>query len=179
MDRTKTRTQIITASRLDVLGINFSVFLSRAGMDDIAISRMRTAVSNREIEAVGIYLESGGYKIAEVEYNIDWEKHEERCTASGTIFNLNEKGYVNGVCPEIRFTVDTLVDKAKKQMLPIKSWIRVTSQVRENPAKHKDVCDRLGFCYGKYAPGWNNGYNENTWNVMNLEETNVVLRQSK
>lgn len=174
----QSRVKVKLSTRIDVLGINFSIFLATAKMDDSSINRMKTAVYNKEVEAVGIFLEEGGYKIAEVEYNIDWNKHEEMCTASGSMFDINEKGYVNGVCPEVRFTVSALVDEAEQRGLPIRSWIRVTRQVRENPLKHKEVCDKLGYCYGKSAPGWKNGYNENTWNVYKLEETNVVYRKS-
>lgn len=40
------------------------------------IKKLLKAVDNKELSAVGIYIEDGGYRIAEVEFEIDWDEHQ-------------------------------------------------------------------------------------------------------
>lgn len=179
MTSAKIKTKVVTSSRIDVLGINFALFLASANVSDEKIRKLKSAVSNKEIEAVGVYIAEDGYRICEVEYNVDWDKHQEMCKVNGSLFDLNRPGYVNGACPEARQAVEWLVDEAKKLKRPISTWIRVTNKVRQDPSKHKEVCDRLGYCFGRSVPNWKNGYEEQSWNVMHLEETNVIVRSQK
>ena len=99
------------------------------------VKKLLKAVDNKELSAVGIYIEDGGYRIAEVEFEIDWDEHQRMIGVYGTQFNTDLPGWDNGVSPEAYIAAQRLVEAAKQMGKPVRSWIRVSPSVRNNPAR--------------------------------------------
>lgn len=137
---------------------------------------MLKAANNKELNAVGIYIEHDGYRIAEVEFEIDWDEHQHMVGLYGARFNANLPGWDKGVAPEAYITVQRLVEAAKKMDKPVRSWIRVSSSVRNNPEKHKAVCEDLGYSYGSTVPPWKEEPTTESRNVNYLPEAKVTQR---
>lgn len=175
--KTKSYTQSFTKTRISVLDDHFEMFLRCANMSDAEVEKLLNAVEKHEIEAVGVYLQEGEYRIAEVEFNVNWEKHQTLLQLSGDLFDTDIGGWKDGVSPEAYIPVQHLVKASKKLNLPVRSWIRVSSAIRKNPTKHKLVCNELGYCFGGGVPPWKSNPNEKTRNIQGLAEANVVSRE--
>lgn len=166
-------------TRIAVIGDHFEMFLTCAGMSKYDVKKMLLAVDNKELDAVGIYIEDEGFRIAEVEFEIDWDEHQRMVGVYGTRFNTDLAGWANGVAPEAYVTAQRLVKVAKDLKKPVRSWIRVSESVRENPEKHKRVCDKLGYTYGGKVSPWKNTPVEQKRNVNYLPEAKVIRRVSE
>ncbi len=147
-----------------------------ANMPKRDIKKLLKAVDNKELSAVGIYIEDDDYRIAEVEFEIDWDEHQHMIGACGTHFNTDLPGWDNGVSPEAHIAAQRLVEAAKQMGKPVHSWIRVSPSVRNNPARHKTVCDNLGYSYGSTVSPWKDKPITQSRNVNYLPEAKVTQR---
>ena len=112
--KTKSYTQSFTKTRISVLDDHFEMFLRCANMSDAEVEKLLNAVEKHEIEAVGVYLQEGEYRIAEVEFNVNWEKHQTLLQLSGDLFDTDIGGWKDGVSPEAYIPVQHLVKASKK-----------------------------------------------------------------
>ncbi len=142
--------------RDNVLRDCFELFLKCSQMPESNIEKLLKAVDNKDLSAVGFYIEDDGYRIAEVEFEIDWDEHQRMIGVYGIQFDTDLPGWDDGVSPEAYIAAQRLVKAAKQMRKPVLSWIRVSPSVRNNPATHKAVCDNLGFGYGRPEPPWKN-----------------------
>ncbi len=163
-------------SRLDVLDDHFELFLRSSNMADSDVEKMLAAVERHELEAVGIYLEEGSYRISEVEFCIDWNKHTEMVRCFGNMFNTDIGGWKHGVAPEAYIPVQKLVKLATDRKLRVRSWIRVSGWIRANPQEHKRVCEELGYAFGSSVSPWKNPPKEKTRQISGLEEGRITAR---
>lgn len=145
-------------------------------MSENDIKKILKSVENKELQAVGIYIQKDNYRIAEVEFEIDWDEHQRMIGAFGTQFNTDLPGWDRGTAPEAYIAVQRLVEAAKKMGEPVRSWIKVSPFVRRNPEKHKAVCRTLGYAYGSKAPCWKGEINVQSRNINYLPEAKVIQR---
>lgn len=176
MANTYTNSYTYTRTRIGVIDDHFELFLTCAKMSKSDIKKLLAAVDNKELSAVGIYIEDGGYRIAEVEFEIDWDKHQRMIGVYGAHFNTDLPGWDNGVSPEAYIAAQRLVEASKKMGKPVRSWICVSSSVRGNPEKHKAVCSNLGYSYGSTVPPWKDVPVAQIRNVNYLPEAKVTQR---
>lgn len=147
-----------------------------AGMSKTDIKKFLKAVDNKELSAVGIYIEDNNYRIAEVSFEIDWDKHQQLVSTCGSHFDIDLPGWDNGVSPEAYITAQRLVKMAKQMGKTVHSWIMVSPTVRNNPVKHKAVCDNLGYSYGSSVSPWKNTPVTQSRNVNYLPEAKITQR---
>lgn len=166
-----------TQTRAGVLDIHFELFLRCANIPDKRIKKILQSVDNRELSAVGIYLESGNCRIAEVEFRIDWEEHQRQVNANGELFDTECPGWKDGVAPEAYILVQRLCERAKEMELPVRSWIRVSPHILKNPAKHRSICDALGYNFGSSVPPWKTSPVEKPWQINYLSEATAISRE--
>ena len=140
------------------------------------ISKFLTAVENKELSAVGIYIEDAGYRIAEVEFEIDWDEHQRMIGECGTQFNIDLPGWDKNISPEAYIAVQHLVSAAKEMRKNVRSWISVSPAVRSDPNKHKKVCDTLGYSYGSHVSPWKNEPVVQSRNINYLPEAKITQR---
>lgn len=176
---TSTCTSTFTRTRLDVLDDHFELFLRCSNMEDSDVEKMLLSVEKHELDAVGIYLQEGEYRISEVEFCIDWDKHIEMVRLSGELFDTDIGGWKEGVAPEAYIPVQRLVQLAKERKLKVRSWIRVSRYIREHPAEHKRVCEELGYNYGSSVAPWKYPPKEKARQISGLEEGQITTRVAR
>ncbi len=177
--KTSTYTKTYTKPRIDVLEDHFEMFLRCAGMNDKDVEKFLHAVEHHELQAVGVYIEEENYRIAEVEFEVDWNTHVELTRISGNIFDTDLPGWKDGVAPEAYVAVSRLAKAAKAQNLKLRSWIRVSQRVRESPNDHKRVCEELGYLFGSTVNPWRNPPTERARQIEGLAEAKVISREAR
>ena len=146
-------------------------------MNDEAVDKFLQAVDRRELEAVGIYIQEDGYRIAEVEFQIDWEEHLELTRIYGEIFDADLPGFKDGVAPEAYVAVSRLSKAAKELNLTVHSWISVSDSIRKSEKEHERVCDELGYSFKSSPPEWREMPYENCRPIEGLAEAKLITRQ--
>jgi len=173
---TNTLSNSYTKSRIEVLNDHFEMFLRCSDLSDSDVEKLLESADKQEISAVGIYIEEKNYRIAEVEFAIDWLKHNDLVKTRGKVFDTDLAGWKNGIAPEAYISAQRLVNYAKQMRAPVRSWIRVSQSIRADTEKHKQVCTRLGYCYGNSVAPWENEPDEKTRYINGLEEAKVTCR---
>jgi hypothetical protein len=178
MVHTSTNTYTYTKPRIEVLEDHFELFFTCAGLSEDRIKKHLISIRNNELQAVGVYLEQDDYRIAEVELDVDWNAHHDNIRVSGSMFDTDIPGWKKGAAPEAYIAVQKLGQKAKELKLTVRCWIRVSSAVRSNPNKHKQVCDTLGYNYGGSVPPWRDGaFAETSRQINGMSEATVTTRK--
>ena len=174
---TSTRTETYTKPRIDVIGAHFELFIRCAGMNDKEVDKFLKSVENHELKAVGIYIQEEDCRVAEVEFEIDWEEHLEQVHIYGEMFDTDLPGWKEGVAPEAYVLVSRLVKAAKEQNIEVHSWIMVSDFIRQSEEEHKRVCAELGYCFGGKVPEWKDTPKEDSRKIEGLQEAKVTSRQ--
>lgn len=99
--------------------------------------------------------------------------------AFGTQFDTDLPGWDNGVSPEAYIAAQRLVDAAKQLGKIVRSWIRVSPSIYNDPARHKAVCKNLGYVYGSKARSWKGEIITQIRNVNYLPEAKVIQRTTR
>ena len=175
---TYTNTNTYTRTRIGVINDHFQLFLKCAGMSNTDIEKLLEAADRKELEAVGIYIEDGGFRIAEVEFRIDWDEHQRMIGLYGAYSNTDQPGWENGVAPEAYMAAQNLVKLARNMNKNVCSWIIVSDKVRSDSTMYKTVCDRLGYGGGT-VPSWKTKPIEQGRNIHYLKEAKVIQRLSR
>lgn len=173
---TRTNTYTYTKTRIGVIDDHFRMFLTCSNMEDDEIQKLLRAADNREISAVGIYIEQEGYMVAEVEFEVDWDEHRRMVGTFGEMFDTNIGGWKNGVSPEAYISAQQLVDAARHLECPVRSWVRLSPDISRNPVRGRRVCDELGYSYNSAPPGWKAPPVSRTRTISRLPEAKVTSR---
>ncbi len=174
---TNTNTKTYITTRINVIEDHFELFLRCANMNDDEVEKFLCAVEKKELNAVGIYIMEGKYRIAEVRFEIDWDKHVELESICGRLFDTDLPGWKDGTAPEAYVAVSRLVKYAKKQNLNICSYITVSDFIRRNENEHKRVCNELGYSYGRSVPDWKDSPKEQIREIVGLSEAKIISKQ--
>lgn len=174
---TKTNTETYTKPRIEVIEDHFELFIRCSEMKEEEVEKFLLSVKNHELEAVGVYIMDDGCRIAEVEFEIDWDEHIELTHISGDFFDVDNPGWKDGVAPEAYVAVSRLVKAAKEQNLKVRSWIYVSDEIRKNEKEHKRVCDELGYDFDGNVPEWKEEPQEQVRQIEGLPEARVKSRQ--
>lgn len=174
---TNTKTETYTKPRIDVIEDHFELFIRCSGMDDNSIEKFLLSVRKHELKAVAIFIVEDECRVAEVEFEIDWEEHIELTHISGNIFDVDLPGWRDGVAPEAYVAVSRLVRAAKERDLKVSSWIIVSDEIRKNVEEHKRVCRELGYDYNGNVPRWKEKPREQTRQIEGLSEAKITSRQ--
>lgn len=174
-----TYTYTYTTTRIQVLDDHFELFLRCSSIEHKNREKLRDAVERQELSAIGIYIEDNGYRIAEVEFSVDWDEHKRQISMNGTMFDTDLPGFEKNVAPEAYVAAQRLVSAAKTMNKPVRSWILVSPEVRSNPQRHKQLCDELGYCYGSSVAPWENTPDSRERNINYLPEATVTQRTAR
>jgi len=170
-------------SRTIVLDDHFELFFRCSdNMSDSDVEKHLFAIDRHELQAVGVYIEENGYRIAEVELRVDWKKHIELIKIHGNMFDTCLPGWKPGwknhrTAPEAYVAVGHLAREAKNRGLEVRHWISVSDRIRESDTEHKRVCNELGYEYGSSVAPWKNPPIEHTRQIQGLPEGSVTTRR--
>ena len=115
--------------------------------------------------------------MAEIEFDIDWERHLEEIKVCGEIFDADLPGWDKGVSPEAYVAVSRLRKAAKKENLSTSSWIRATREIRQSEEQYKKLCERIGYNYYSTPVEWKKDPNEKIRKIEGLNEAKIVTRE--
>lgn len=174
---TNTTTQTYTKARIDVINDHFELFLRCAGMGDDTVDKFLLSVEKHEIDEVGVYILQDEFRVAEVSFKVNWNKHIELVRVNGDIFDTEEPGWNKGVSPEAYVAVGRLVKEAKRLNTKVYSWILVADFIRSSENEHKRVCDELGYSFDSKVPSWKKEPVEDVRQIEGLSEARVIRRQ--
>lgn len=176
---TNSYTRTFTKPRINVVSDQFELFFRCSGMNDSEVEKFLQAIEKHELEAVGAYIVENGYRVAEVELELDWDKHEELIHLHGNLFDTDLPGWRDGVAPEAYIAVSHLSKAAKEQGLQLRTWIRVSYMIRSVPENHKRVCNTLGYSFGSTVEPWESPPTENARQIHYLQEGKVIQRTAR
>lgn len=178
---TNTFTNTYTKPRAEVVRDQFELFLRYTGMQPAKRDRLLASIARGDLAALGAYLESDGYRIAEVELEVDWELHAQLTRAEGEMFDADQPGWEENAAPEVNQYARQLSRIAKQKSLHVRHWIRVTREISSNPTKHRALCEKLGYSFGSTVPPWQGDAppQEREIAVLDLPETRIHERQAR
>lgn len=172
--KTYTDSYSYTKTRIGVIDDHFEMFLRCSNFSEHKIKLFLEAVNNKELSAIGVYIVDDGYRIAEVEFEVDWDEHQRMIGTYGYHLNVDIPGWKDGISPEAYVCAQRLVQVAKEENKAVRSWIRISSDVRRDEAEYKALCKRLG-CGGQVPP-WANPPKEIERCINHLQEGKVTRR---
>lgn len=153
------------------------MFLQYSGISDSAITRISSAVSNRWLEAVGVYLVNGlGKRFMEIEIAVDWRLHSDLAAVTPTI-TTDLPGWKDGASPEVRTLGHRLGREAMARGISPHYWVRFAPSIRSNPIQYESLCKDVGVSYGSSPPGWATPPKEKRYSVLDLNEVTTYGRE--
>jgi hypothetical protein len=130
------------------------------------------------MSAVGVYvLNRAGLRILEAEIKVDWDQHVGLARLFPTI-RADLPGWEEGAAPEISTIGRRFGQKAQELGSKPSYWVLFHRSVRENPVRHRELCQKVGVRYASSVPDWAASPQERRYTVPDLEEVNAALRQS-
>lgn len=179
MANTTTHTFTYTKPRAEVVRDQFELFLRYTGMAEAHRETLLASIDRGELAAIGAYLENDGFRFMEVEVEVDWELHAQLKKAEGDLFDTDLPGWEEGGAPEINQYARQLSRIAKQLGLNVRHWIMVNAEIRSNAARHRALCDQLGYSFGSTVAPWKGGSpKERQVSVLDLPETKIHERQA-
>lgn len=128
-----------------------SVLFLLAGISSYDTDRVCHGVEERWLEAVGLYLERNGHRVYEVEARINWSTHSDVAELE---FSTDLPGWEGSGSPEAAILGSRFAAMAAREGLTPRYWVRFTSTIRADPARHQRLCPEVGVIYGGRVPSW-------------------------
>jgi hypothetical protein len=174
----KVLTYTETKTRTEAIVDQFDMFLLYAGIGTGPRKKLLVGVEKRWLDAIGVYLiNSAGQRILEAEISISWQLHTDLTVLSPTI-RTDLPGWDHGAAPEIQVIGSRFGKKAKEMGRQPYCWVLFTSEIRQDAARHKQLCPQVGVSYGTGVPDWTSNPNERSYTIDELSEVNVALREA-
>ncbi len=180
MPNTYSYTNTYTFTQTEVVVSQFKIAIGYAGV----ISKAKTelvleAISKQQLSSIGIYAYNKDHKrVAEVEIEVDWDKHQQIISTFGDIFDEGQAGfnYKKGEAAETKVFVNNLVKSAKEKGLSLSMWVlpvkSITGEDRVNLLK------KIGFNGGKPDP-WIGKITEETYgNYKTIPQMKIGFKAS-
>ncbi len=146
-----TYTYTYTYTRAEVLVDQVDVLFTEAGIEDAGRKRVCDAVSNRWLEAVGLFLERDSKRVYEIEATINWTAHAEHAELS---FSTDLPGWDGKGSPEAVILGKRFAANAAGQGFSRSYWVRFVKSIRDDPLRHKELCGKVGVVFGGSLPAW-------------------------
>lgn len=168
-----------TRTRTEAVVDQFDIFLQYAGITDVKREQLLTAIENRWLEKVGVYLvDSAGKRILEVVVGIDWDAHADFAAISPHI-STDLPGWEAGAAPEIRTLGRRFGTKAKELGQRPRHWVRFTAAIRADEQLHRRLCAEAGYQFRGGAPEWRNPpVRRDQMKILDLEEVDLSIAEA-
>jgi hypothetical protein len=174
----RTLTYTDTTTRTEAIIDQFDMFLLYAGIGPGPRKKILVGVEGRWFDAIGVYLiNNSGRRILEAEISISWQLHTDLTVLSPTI-RTDLPGWERGAAPEIQVIGSRFGKKSTDMGRRPNFWVRFTSEIQGNPARHKQLCGQVGVSYGSGVPDWASNPSERSYIIDELSEINVALREA-
>ncbi|MGH3768069.1 MAG: hypothetical protein ACRDTX_23465 [Pseudonocardiaceae bacterium] len=175
----KTYSYTSTRTRAEAVVDQFDIFLQYAGIAEAKRTKVITAVEQRWLEKVGVYLvDSGGKRVLEVAVEIDWTAHTDFAAISPHI-RTDLPGWDSGAAPEIRTLGRRFGTKAKEYRQTPQHWVIFTAAIRRDEQLHRKRCGEAGYVFQGHVPEWRNPPDRRQdMRLLDLEEISISIAEA-
>jgi hypothetical protein len=163
-----------TYTRTDTLVDQVDLFLRASGIGDSARKRVVDAISEKWIEAVGVFVETNGERVFEGSLEISWKAHSDHADLT---ISADLPGWKDGAAPELTILAKRLTEYAASEKLSINFWVIFVKSIRDDPVLYKSRCEKVGV--GDPAPPWKSTPRSQRIPMQDLPEAHVVLRDAR
>lgn len=160
-------------TRAEAVVDQVSVLFTRAGIDSSSTGRVCLGVSERWLDAVGLYLERGGKMVYEIEARISWQAHSDLAALE---FSTDLPGWEGNGSPEAIILGDRFAGVASRHGLARRFWVRFIPAIYADPARHAQLSTKLGV--GGTVPGWGSTPTTRSLTLQDLREIGVSERST-
>jgi hypothetical protein len=170
-----TYTYAYTYTRAEALVDQIDALFREAGIKEDRRGPVCNGVSERWLVAVGLYLERDDKRVYEIEASINWQAHTEHpeLTFSTDLPGWEEKG-----SPEAMIVGKRFAATAADEKLAPRYWVRFAKSIRDDPARHKDLCGKVGVIFGGSLPGWKQTPDTQSLLLQDLREIGLSVRSA-
>lgn len=140
-----------TYTRARALVDQVDALFTAAGIDQSAVKKVCYGVEQKWLDAVGLYLSRDNRRVYEVEAGINWSAHSEVASLE---FSTDLPGWDGKASPEAAILGARFAARARAESLSPRYWVRFTSVITGNPARHSELCPKVGVNYGSHPPSW-------------------------
>jgi len=162
-------------TRAQVVVDQVDVLFAEAGMDETSRVKVCHAVDQRWLQAVGLFLEKDDKRVYEMEAGIKWKAGSDYAALE---FSVELPGWEGNGSPEALFLGRRFAGIAKDNSLDPRFWVRFTDAIRNDPARHEELCPKVGVVYGGSVPGWKKTPVETNLPVQDVAEINLSVRSA-
>ena len=151
------------------------VLYTEAGIDSTSVGKVCRGVQERWLEAVGLYLQRNGQRVYEIEARLDWGAHSDVAELQ---FTTDLPGWEDAGSPEAIILGRRFAAVAQKENLSPHYWARFTAAVRQDPARHRQLCPEVGVVFGGHVPSWAKVPTTHSLPVQDLREIGLSERRA-
>lgn len=169
------QTYTYTYTRAQAVVDQVDVLFGEAGIADARRAKVCNAVDQRWLEAVGLFLERDDRLVYEMEARITWRSDSDYASLE---FSVDLPGWEGNGTPEALFLGRRFAKVAGDNKLAPRYWVRFTSAIRKDPARHKELCSVIGVVYSGSLPNWKATPVETNLPMQDLAELNLSIRSA-
>ena len=162
-----------TYARAEAVVDQVDVLFSEAGIDEGSRSRVRDAVNQRWLEAVGLFLTKDGNLVYETEVTIRWSADSDQANLS---FSTDLPGWVGKGAPESTILGKRFAVVAAQEHLAANFWVRFVESIRNDPARYEQLCAKVGV--GGRVPEWKRTPETRSFPLQDLREIGLSVRSA-
>ncbi|MET7399094.1 hypothetical protein ABZS66_37000 [Dactylosporangium sp. NPDC005572] len=167
-----------TRTRTEAVHDQFAMFLMYSGLPSYKHDNILKGIDNHWLDAVGVYLVSGGERVLEAEVKVDWKLHTDLVVISPTVRG-NLPGWTEGAAPEIKAIGHRFGLRAQELDLVPRYWVQFTAQINADPALYRQRCADVGVNAGSSLPPWRSTPATRSYRVEDLQEISIDLRDAQ
>jgi hypothetical protein len=170
-----TYTYTYTYTRAEALVDQIDALFREAGIAADRRGLVCNGVSKHWLEAVGLYLEQNDKMVYEIEASINWQAHTEQPELS---FSTNLPGWEDKGSPEAVILGKRFAATSADQKLHPRYWVRFAKPILDDPARHKDLCGKVGVSFEGHVPGWKQTPTTQSLPLQDLREIGLSVRSA-
>jgi hypothetical protein len=152
-----------------------SVLFLKAGINSSSTDKVCHGVQEKWLEAVGLYLDRNGHRVYEVEARINWSTYSRVAELE---FSTDLPGWEGSGSPEAIVLGTRFAAVADREGLTARYWVRFTSTIRADPARHQRLCPEVGVIYGGSVPSWAASPTRRSLPLQDLREIGLSERST-
>lgn len=162
-------------TRAEAVVDQVDVLFGEAGIEESRREPVCAGVGQRWLEAVGLYLEKDDKRVYEIEAGINWTTHADQAELS---FSIDLPGWEGKGSPEAVILGRRFAATAADEKLAPRYWVRFVKSIRDIPARHKELCGKVGVVFGGHVADWKQTPETLSLPLQDLGEIELSVRST-
>jgi hypothetical protein len=162
-------------TRAEALVDQVDLLFNEGGIAEGRRNLVCSGVNQHWLEAVGLYLERDNKRVYEVEATIKWSAHTDQAELT---FSTDLPGWEGKGSPEAIILGKRFAATAADEKLDPRYWVRFVKSIRDDPARHKELCDTVGVVFGGHVPDWKQTPATQSLPLQDLAEIKLSVRSA-